>query len=370
MTLSTMTPSNRTALCTAKISALSVAMLLMQSNMAFAAVNPLVQIIDNLANVDYDVEAVKQHGTSNQVQVKVSALPEYGIGLTKQPVQTVMPNALVSWVNVLSNTSYSDQTVELTLDVAPTLSNIKIYQDLNKNGVVDSGDTEVIFDNLSTQIKLGHSESIQFIVQALSDANGKSGDTADIKIGAVVLEDPSVSSVNAIDRLIIVEPEINFTTPKFDDNKTTSQIDENVYIDANYAQCNVQLDKPDQVWVTITSLLTGDKYSLKGIETGNSTGKYQLSAPTQSNANPIDDKIIQTLANDTLTASLDACIAPSVGTGAEQLPNEGDFTVRIDDLETQINIVDDNPSLVMTKESDVKSAEFGDYVSYTNPSSG
>ncbi|CAN6960894.1 DUF11 domain-containing protein [Psychrobacter okhotskensis] len=364
MTRSTMTPSNRTALCTAKISALSVAMLLMQSNMAFAAVNPLVQIIDNLANVDYDVAAVKQHGTSNQVQVKVSALPEYGIGLTKQPVQTVMPNALVSWVNVLSNTSYSNQTVELTLDVAPTLSNIKIYQDLNKNGIIDSADSEVIFNNLSAQILLGHSESIQLIVQALSDPNGKTDDTAEIQLGAIVLEDPSITA-NITDKLVIVEPEINFTTPTFDDNKTTSQIDENVYIDANYAQCNVQLDKPDQVWVTITSLLTGDKYSLKGIETGNSTGKYHLSAPTQSNANAIDDKIIQTLANDTLTANLDACIAPSVGTGAEQLPSAGDLTVRIDDLDTQINIVDDNPSLVVTKESDVKTAELGDYVSYT-----
>ena len=364
MTRSTMIPSNRTALCTAKISALSVAMLLMQSNMAFAAVNPLVQIIDNLANVDYDLEAVKQHGTSNQVQVKVSALPEYGIGLTKQPVQTVIPNALVSWVNVLSNTSYSNQTVELTLDIASTLSNIKIYQDLNKNGIIDSSDSEVIFDNLNAQILLGHSESIQLIVQALSDPNGKTDDTAEIQIGAIVLEDPSITAI-VTDKLVIIEPEINFTTPKFDENKTTSQIDENVYIDANYAQCNVQLDKPDQVWVTITSLLTGDKYSLKGIETGNSTGKYQLSAPTQSNANAIDDKIIQTLANDTLTASLDACIAPSVGTGAEQLPNDGDFIVRIDDLDTQISIVDDNPSLVVTKESEVKSAELGDYVSYT-----
>ena len=370
MTLSTMTPSNRTALCSAKISALSLAMLLMQSNIAIAAdaANPNLQIINNIANASYNVNNqtdVTISSTSNQVQVKASDLPEYGIELTQQPLLTVMPNALVNWVNVLSNTSYSNQTVELTLAVSLTLSNLKVYQDLNKNGVVDNGDTEVIFDNLSAQIKLGHSESIQFIVQALSDANGKSGDTADIKIGAVVLEDPSVSSVNAIDRLIIVEPEIKFTTPKFDENKTTSQIDENVYIDASYAQCNVQLDKPDQVWVTITSLLTGDKYALKAIETGNSTGKYQLSAPTQNNANAINDKFIQTLANDTLTASLDACIAPSVGTGAEQLPSEGDFTVRIDDLDTQINIVDDSPSLVVTKESDVKSAEFGDYVSYT-----
>ena len=370
MTLSTMTPSNRIAVCTAQISALSLAMLLMQSNIAVAAdtSNPNLQIINNIANATYNVNSqsdVTISSVSNQVQVKASALPEYGISLSQQPLLTVMPNALVNWVNVLSNTSYSNQTVELTLNVAPTLSNIKVYQDLNKNGIIDAADSEIIFNNLRAQIKLGHSESIQLIVQALSDANGKSGDTADIKIGAVVLEDPSVAMVNATDKLIIVEPEINFTTPKFEDNKTTSQLDDNVYIEASYAQCNVQLDKPDQVWVTITSLLTGDKYSLKGIETGNSTGKYQLSAPTQNNANAINDKIIQTLKNDTLTASLDACIAPSVGTGAEQLPSDADLTVRIDNLATQIAIIDDSASLVVTKESDVKSAEFGDYVNYS-----
>ncbi|MGM8884380.1 hypothetical protein ACS8FD_00385 [Psychrobacter sp. 1U2] len=338
----------------------------MQSNIAIAAddTNPNLQIIKNTANASYDVGSVEQSSTSNQVQVKSSALPEYGIELTQPLIQTVEPNATVHWINVLKNTSYSNQTVELSLDVAPSLSNVKVYQDLNNNGIIDGEDREIIFDSLTTQIKLGQSESIQLIVQALSDVNGKSGDTADIKIGAVVLEDESIT-VAALDSLIIVEPEINFTTPKFDENKTSSQIDENVYLEASYAQCNVQLDKPDQAWVTITSLLTGDKYSLKALETGNSTGKYQLSAPTQNNANAINDRIIQTLANDTLTASLDACIAPSVGTGSEQLPNEGDFTLRIEDLDTKIDIVDNNPTLVVTKESEVKSAELGDYVSYT-----
>lgn len=365
MTLSIMTPSNRTTLHTAKISALTAAMLLMQSNMAFAAPTTLVQTINNIANASYDVNSIKQNSISNQVQVKASALPEYGINLTQQPLRTVAPNTLVNWVNVLSNTSYSSQTVELTLDVSPTLSNLKVYQDLNKNGIVDSGDTQLILDNMSAQIKLGQSENIQFIVQALSDANGKDGDTADIKIGAVVLEDPSVTSVSATDSLVIIESGIKFTTPKFDESKTISQINDDVYVSASYAQCNVQTDKPDQVWVTIKSPKTGDSYSLKAIETGNNTGKYQLSAATQNNANAIDDKLIQTLNSDTLTVNLDACIAPSVGTGADELPNASDFTVRISDLSSQINIVDDNPALVVTKESDVKSAELGDYVSYT-----
>lgn len=367
MTAHLMTPSKHMPSRTAKVSALTLAMLLMQSNTAFAAPDSLIKLINNTAQASYnanDQTEITLSTASNKVQVKASDFPEYGINLTQQPLLTVLPNTLVNWVNVLSNTSYSNQTVELTLNVSPTLSSLKVYQDLNKNGIIDGADSEIIFDNLSAQIKLGYSESIQLIVQALSDPNGKTDDIAEIQIGAIVLEDPSITA-NVTDKLVIVEPEIKFTTPKFDANKTISQIDENVYINASYAQCNVQLDKPDQVWVTITSLLTGDKYSLKGIETGNSTGKYQLSAPTQNNANPINDKLIQTLANDTLTASLDACIAPSVGTGIEQLPSEGDFTVRIDDLNTQISIVDDNPSLVVTKESETKSAELGDYVNYT-----
>ncbi len=340
---------------TAKISALSFAMLLMQSNIAIAAdnTNPNLQIIKNTANASYAVDAVEQSSTSNQVQVKSSALPEYGIELTQPLIQTVEPNTTVNWVNVLKNTSYSNQTIELSLDVAPSLSNVKVYQDLNNNGIIDGEDSEIIFDNLTAQIKLGQSENIELIVQALSDANSDSGDTADIKIGAVVLEDESITA-SAVDSLVIVEPEINFTTPNFDGDKSTSQLGNNVYIEANYAQCNVQLDKPDQAWVTITSSLTGDKYSLKAIETGNSTGKYQLSAPTQNNANAINDDIIQTLQGDTLTAALDACIKAD-GT-KEEITNN---------LSSTLDIVDDNPTLVVTKESEVKSAELGDYVSYT-----
>ncbi len=368
MTSSVINTSKSLISCTAKVSALTFAMLLMQSNTAFAAPNANVQLIDNIANANYNVNgqtSVTIASTSNQVQVRSSALPEFGITLSQLPVKTVAPNTIVNWTNTLTNTSFSDQTVELTLDIAPSLSNIKIYQDLNNNGIVDSADKQVILDGVSAQIKLGQSESIQLIIQALSDPNGTSDDTASIQLGAVVLEDPSVASASAVDRLIIVQPEINFTTPEFDNDKTTSQIDDNVYIETSFAQCNVQLDKPDQAWITITSSLTGDTYSLKALETGNSTGKYQLSAPTQNNANAINDRLIQTLSGDTLTASLDACIAPSVGTGPEQLPTGADLTAVTEDISTQISIVNDNAALTVTKESDVRTADLGDYVNYT-----
>ena len=361
MTLSTLTPSNRGTLCTAKISALSLAMLLMQSNIAMAVVaaNPNLQIINNTAKASYNVDNksdVVLSTTSNQVQVKASALPEYGISLTRPPVQTVAPNTIVNWLNVLTNTSYSDETVELTLDVAPSLSNIKVYQDLNNNGIVDGEDKQILFDNLTTQIKLGQAESIQLIVQALSDANGNSGDSADIKIGVVVLEDLSVSKASATDSLIIVKPKIDFTSPNYDAIRESSQVGEEVYIETSFAQCNIQPNAPDQAWVTVTSSKTNDSYSLKAIETGANTGKYQLIAPTQNNANAIvNDKLIQTLDGDTLTATLAACIDPTTGA-----LNPVDQVVN-----TTIDITDITPSLSITKEGDVKTASLGDYVNYT-----
>ncbi len=354
---------------TAKISALSFAMLLMQSNIAIAAddTNPNLQIIKNTANASYDVGAVEQSSTSNQVQVKSSHLPEYGIELTQPATQTVEPSTTVNWINVLKNTSYSDQTVDLTLTVPDTLSNIKVYQDLNNNGIVDGDDQQLLLDNLSTQIKLGQSESIQLIVQALSDANAQDGDTAEIQLGAVVTEDPSLKEVIATDSLVIVKPDIGFKNEAFDSEPTSSQIGKNVYLETSFAQCNLQSNEKDQVWVTIKSanppVGTGDTYSLKAIETGVNTGKYRLDAPTQNNANAINDAIIQTLEGDTLTATLDACIAPSVG--LDEQPSASDLNKIDRDLSTTIVINDTSPTLQVTKEGNVKTAELGDYVNYT-----
>ena len=370
MTTRIQTALTHTSSRTARVSALTLAMLLMQSNTAQAASQSVLQLIDNVANASYtvnDQSDVTLQSDSNKVRVKASALPEYGIELTQPATQTVEPSTTVNWINVLKNTSYSDQTVDLTLTVPDTLSNIKIYQDLNNNGIVDGDDQQLLLDNLSTQIKLGQSESIQLIVQALSDANAQDGDTAEIQLGAVVTEDPSLKKVTATDSLVIVKPDIGFKNEAFDSEPTSSQVGKNVYLETSFAQCNLQSDEKDQVWVTIKSanppVGTGDTYSLKAIETGVNTGKYRLDAPTQNNANAINDAIIQTLEGDTLTATLDACIAPSVG--LDEQPSASDLNKIDRDLSTTIVINDTSPTLQVTKEGDVKTAELGDYVNYT-----
>ena len=353
MTRYRINPSNRLATTAANLSALTAAMLIMQSNSIAAA--PIISVIDNIADAQYHINKDQNlvfNTTSNSVQIQSTTLKKYSVLLSQTAIQTVESGNTVTWKNRLTNNSYSDETIALTYEYPSTVSNFKVYQDINNNGLIDADD---LLLSTSSQIKIGQGESIQLIVQALSDANGENGDTADIKIGAVILEDPSVMTVSATNRLLIVEPEIKFTTPQFDASKTTSQIGENVYLDASYAQCNINPNAPDAAWVTITSSLTGDKYSLKAIETGNSTGKYQLSAPTQNNANALNDELIQTLVNDTLTASLDACVNP-------------DTNERIDitsNISSKMAIVNQLPTLQVTKEGDVKSAELGDYVSYT-----
>ena len=358
MTLSSMTPSNRIALRTAKISALSVAMLLMQSNTALAAPNPLLQIIENTANASYVVNNgtnFNLSSTSNQVSVQSSAFPQYGISLTSPPRKTISPGSTASWKNVLTNTSYSDQTIDLTLTVPKSLSDVKLYQDLNNNGRFDEGvDKEIkLDDNLTAQITLGKSESIELTIQALSDANATADDTADIKLGAVVVEDPSISAL-VTDELIIVESRLDFMLYSWDGYKSKSQIGENIYLQASCAQCNVQDSVRDEVWITITSSKTGDTYSVKAIETGVNTGKFRVEVLTENNANAINDDIIQTLQDANLVAKLDAYVNEN---GVKQQITE--------DLNSTIAIVDEDPSLQVTKEGDVKTASFGDYVNYT-----
>ncbi len=358
MTLSVMTPSNRIALCTAKISALSLAMLLMQSNIALAAPNPLLQSIKNTAEASYIISNgtnFNLNSTSNQVNVQSSAFPQYGISLTSPPTKTIAPGSTVSWKNLLTNTSYSDQTIDLSLTIPNSLSNIKLYQDLNNNGRFDDGVDKAIKlnNNLTAQITLGQSESIELTIQALSDTNAKADDTASIKLGAAVVEDPSITALVS-DELIIVETRLDFMLYSWDGYKSKSQVGENTYLEASCAKCNVRDSARDEIWLTITSPKTGDTYSLKAIETGDNTGKFRIEAPTENNANAINDDIIQTLEGDNLLATLEAYIDSN---GIRQEIKEA--------ISSNIAIVNDIPTLQVTKEGDVKTASLGDYVNYT-----
>ena len=357
---------NITSKLTVSLTSLTLAMLLIQSNSTLAATQIVAATssgpikVDNIANARYGVNgdsSVVLSSQSNQVHLEASSLPRFALDITQPPIQTVTAGTTVKWVNVLTNSSYSDETIDLSYLYPDTLSNFKVYLDINKNGLIDPDDPL-----LPSQIKIGHGESIQIIFQALASEDMQDGDTANIKIDASVVEDPSITTA-ATDGLVIVAPQINFMDPTFNAIHQQEQVGNDVYIEAGFAQCNVQPDFKDQAWVTITSSLTGDKYSLKAIETGNNTGKYRLEAPTENNANAINDQIIQTLKGDSLTATLDACISKDVG--LDQLPSSNDLNYLDKPISTKLDIIDTLPDLQVEKEGDVRSAEIGDYVNYS-----
>lgn len=351
--------SRKPRYCASALSALATSMLLMQANTTHAEDGKGVTVIHNMAQINYSIDAIQQSGTSNEVSFTSLSLPLYDISLTQPSLQTINRGSTVEWVNVLSNNGTYDEVIALNYDYSSTLSNFKVYQDINRNGLID--DNELPLTDPS-QIKIGQGDSVQFIIQALLAADAKDSETADIKIKAAVVNDESITA-SAIDSLIVIEPSIEFTNADFSNIKSSAQVGDTVYVKVSDAQCNVQTDKPDQVWVTIKSPKTKDSYSLKAIETGNNTGKYQLSAATQNNANAIDDDIIQTLKDDNLTVQLDACIAASVG--LEQQPTLSDLNFITSDISSNIAIVDEAPTLRVEKEGDVRAAEFGDYVNYT-----
>lgn len=372
--------AHRCVTLSAQLATLPLAILLIQANHAHAATttaidatatdasiaaaaqpaqsSSLLQIIDNIANAIYSVGSdnlISIPTTSNQVTVKSSTLPEYGITLTQPPLQTLTAGSTVTWLNVLTNTSYSDETIDLVWTAPATLSNLKVYQDLNNNGILDAGDLPLPIEDLKSRIKLAQGGKVQLIVQALTDSQLQDGDTADVQIHATVAEDNSKTAA-ATDKLVIVAPSIGFKDKSYSQDRHSDQVGKDVYVETSYAQCNFQHDAPDQVWVKITSPKTGDVDYFKGTETGNNTGKYRFDAPTEHNANKtLDDRIIQTLNGDTLTATLDACIDPKTS---------GKVPVS-DNLTTNIDMVDNAPALVVVKEGDVRTAELGDYVNYS-----
>lgn len=363
--------------CLARLSGLSLAILLVNiqptlaADMASSTAKSTAQpsqpnaldkiLLANTATAKFNRNNEDLSASSNTVTIELEKpTPRYAIDLTRPPIKTINGNGQsqrIEWNNTLTNNSNSIASIILNHTQPDTLSDFKIYQDINKNGVLDDNDVLV-----PDMITLKRGESIDLIVQANTSPTFEDGDSAQVTIDAVVLEDKSVSA-SANDELVVIAPKIQFTDSKFDTPETTNQVGDNVYVETKFAQCNQQADQRDQVWVTISSSLTGDKLSLKGIETGNNTGKFHLTAPTQNNANAVDDDIIQTLDNDKLTALLEACIAPSVD--LDQTPSSSELGAIDGELFTNIDIVDSAPSLQVTKVGDVKSAELGDYVNYT-----
>lgn len=311
-----------------------------------------VSNIENIANMTYNIEgeeSVTNSRTSNAVNVDVFTLPKYDITLTQPLTITIKPGNEVQWQNTLENTGTFDANVAVSFNTPNTLSNFQVYIDANNNGIIDSNETE-----LQPTISIQAGEQIHLIVKALTSTELKDGDTVDVPITAVVQEDNTVQA-SATDSLVAIVPSMVYKDPTYQNNLSQTSAGQPVYIEVGLAYCNADPTQVDNVWLNVTSSKTGDTIRLKAVETGVNTGRYRISAPTELNANAIADAIIQTLDGDTLTTQADKCeSADGSNTG-----------VISDKILTSINVINDQTTLSISKEANVKSAEIGDFVDYT-----
>ncbi|MGL5253393.1 MAG: hypothetical protein ACRC7U_09690 [Moraxella sp.] len=311
-----------------------------------------VSHIDNMANAIYNVQGqdrITNSKTSNTVSVNVFSLPKYDITLTQPLTITLKPGENVQWQNTLENTGAFDETVAVSFATPNTLSNFQVYVDSNNNGMIDSNETE-----LQPTISIKAGEQIHLIVKALTSADLKDGEKIDVPITAVVQEDNTVQA-RATDSLVAIVPNIIYKDPTYQTNLSQTTAGEPVYIEVGLAYCNASPTQVDNVWLNVTSKKTGDTIRLKAVETGVNTGKYRISAPTELNANAIQDAIIQTLDADKLVAEAQQCESASgkvTSVGSEKIL-------------TDIQVSNDQPALSIDKKASVTSAEIGDFIDYT-----
>ena len=310
-----------------------------------------VSNIDNIANATYSVQGQESHAlskTSNKVNVTVFSLPKYDISITQPLTITIKPGSEVQWQNTIENTGAFDATVDVHFNVPTTLSNFQVYVDSNNNGVIDSNESP-----LEPNISLKAGEQIHLIVKALTSANLTDGETLSVPISAVIQEDNSVHA-SASDKLVAVLPSIVYKDSDYQNKVEHTQPGLPVFIEVGLAYCNADPMQVDNVWLNVTSSKTGDVIRLKAVETGVNTGKYRISAPTELNANAIQDAIIQTLDGDVLNAKAQQCESST-----------GNYTSITEPVFTSINVDNEQPALTINKEANVKTAEVGDFVDYT-----
>lgn len=310
-----------------------------------------VSNIDNIANATYSVQGQEGHAlskTSNKVNVTVFSLPKYDISITQPLTITIKPGSEVQWQNTIENTGAFDATVDVHFNVPTTLSNFQVYVDSNNNGVIDSNESP-----LEPNISLKAGEQIHLIVKALTSANLTDGETLSVPISAVIQEDNSVHA-SASDKLVAILPSIVYKDSDYQNKVEHTQPGLPVFIEVGLAYCNADPMQVDNVWLNVTSSKTGDVIRLKAVETGVNTGKYRISAPTELNANAIQDAIIQTLDGDVLNAKAQQCESST-----------GNYTSITEPVFTSINVDNEQPALTINKEANVKTAEVGDFVDYT-----
>lgn len=203
-------------------SAFASALLLAQQS--YAVMPNEGQMIQNIAYASYEVMSesngqLQLHTTkSNAVNVTVSEY--YGLQLLPDTLKQVEAGSKVVWLNQLTNTSNTKAQVDFKTLIAHDLSNIKVYQDANQDGVFDITDT-LIEDGLS----LASNETTYLWVVADTSSQIADDITIELPITAYIREQPDVQDT--------VQDPVNIIQPKI---KIDKQVDQKLLDASQQAQ--------------------------------------------------------------------------------------------------------------------------------------
>ena len=151
---------------------------------AQSALPPAGTPISNQASATYELADVTVNLLSNRVQVTIA--PVEGLRLTADNARQSPIGAPVSLPHRLTNTgnvatSYAVSARNLTGDDYD-LTDLRIYGDLNGNGMVDSGEPRL--DENATPITLNSGQSYDLIVTGLVPLTARAGQNARLQINA------------------------------------------------------------------------------------------------------------------------------------------------------------------------------------------
>lgn len=142
-----------TSLTVDALSCSAFASALLFSQQSLSAMPSAGQLIQNIAYASYEVSdledgTVLRTAQSNAVNIEIAKF--YGLELYPDQLKQVDAGSKVIWLNQVANTSNTEAFFDFKTNPDSYLSDIKIYLDVNQDGVLDISDT-LITDGLKLQ---------------------------------------------------------------------------------------------------------------------------------------------------------------------------------------------------------------------------
>lgn len=191
-----------------KIDTLSVsafASALFFAQQSHAAMPAAGQMIQNIAYASYEVSdsndgQLLKTTQSNAVNIEIAKF--YGLELFPSQLQQVEAGSKVIWLNQVTNTSNTDAWFDFKTSNVKDLTNIKIYFDMNQNGVFDISDVL-----LEQGISLQPNQTIHLWVVA--DTSSQTTDQAklELPLTAEIREESQIQKT-VKDLVQVVQPKL------------------------------------------------------------------------------------------------------------------------------------------------------------------